>query len=108
MKVFGQLDWDKLFIPECFRTPTANLSVQGCLTGAISHYAQILFVLVGVVSFLMLLSAGYQMFTAFGDEAKYVQAKKTITYALVGIIIAVLAGTLVGIYTGILGYRPRP
>jgi len=45
----------------------------------------------GVVLFLMLIAGGFQFITAGGDPAKVEQAKKTLTYAIMGVALLALA-----------------
>jgi len=45
----------------------------------------------GVVLFLMLIAGGFQFITAGGDPAKVEQAKKTLTYAIMGVAFLALA-----------------
>lgn len=39
--------------------------------------------------------AAFQYFTAFGDEAKATQAKKTLTWVIVGMVVIVLSSVMV-------------
>jgi ABC-type nitrate/sulfonate/bicarbonate transport system permease component len=57
-----------------------------------------------IVCFAYIVRAGYIMFTAFGDEAKYAQGKKTLLYALIGLAIAVASGFIIGFFVRLLGY----
>jgi hypothetical protein len=45
----------------------------------------------GVVLLIMLIAGGFQFITAGGDPQKVEQAKKTLTYAIAGIILLALA-----------------
>ena len=44
------------------------------------------------------------MFTAFGDEAKYAEGKKTLQYAIIGFVIAVSAWVIISFFVRLLGY----
>jgi len=57
------------------------------------------FVIVACV--FMILWAGFNYATSGGDEKKTEAAKKTITYAVVGLIVAALANTIVSIVSGV-------
>lgn len=48
-----------------------------------------------------LIFGGYQYMTAYGDEEKYKVAQKTITYAVIGLIIAITAFGAVKIITSL-------
>jgi len=65
-------------------------------------------VLMGILIFVVVLFIFYGAFlyfTAYGDEARATQAKKTITYAIVGLIIALLSFAIVTFVKGILVRR---
>lgn len=50
---------------------------------------------------IALIIGGYQYITAYGDEEKHKTAQKTITYAIVGLIISILAFGIVTIITNL-------
>jgi hypothetical protein len=51
--------------------------------------------IVGIVSIIMVIFGGFRYVTSGGDSAATASARNTIIYALVGLVIAVLAQTLV-------------
>ncbi len=55
----------------------------------------------GGLAFLFIVIGGIQLLTAYGDEEKITGAKKTITYAIVGLLIAILSYAIVSIISGI-------
>ena len=80
-----------MFIAQCFRTnPTGKYldketgkevivnyasDIQTCLTTSIIFYGWLLMGVAAIVCFAYIVRAGYIMFTAFGDEAKYAEGK---------------------------------
>jgi len=56
-----------------------------------------------VISVAMILYAGFRYLTAAGDETKVKSAKKTLTYALIGVGIALLSKAIVLVIASILG-----
>ncbi len=50
---------------------------------------------------LALIFGGYQYLTAYGDDEKHKLASKTITYALIGLILAITAFGIVTIITNL-------
>ena len=50
---------------------------------------------------IALIIGGYQYITAYGDEEKYKNAQKTITFAIIGLVLAITAFGLVKIITNI-------
>lgn len=57
--------------------------------------------LVGGIAVLFLIWGGVQYITSAGNKEKAELAKKTITYAVVGLIIIVLAEVIVNLVTGL-------
>jgi hypothetical protein len=55
------------------------------------------------IASLMVIYAAYQMMTSGGNEERFAQGKKTLTYALVGLGILLLAATLVALIQEIIG-----
>ncbi|MDO8649931.1 MAG: hypothetical protein Q7K33_01310 [Candidatus Berkelbacteria bacterium] len=115
MRIFGQQLQD-LFLPPVIRCardgscPEISLRQyllgikEGGGTGIIPYYTKILSAIAAFVAFCYIIKAGYMMFTAFGDEAKYAAAKKTLQYAIIGFVIAVLSYFIIHFFTGLLGY----
>lgn len=112
---------EKLFIAPCFQKNPVfkdketgelkNLAgdVQTCLTSSLLHYGRLLMWAAAIICFAYIVRAGYIMFTAFGDEAKYAQGKKTLLYAIIGLAIAVASGFIIGFFINLLGYNgPNP
>ena len=54
-----------------------------------------LFIIVGALAFLMLVVAGFRYILARGNPEKITQARNMIMYSLIGLIICVLASTIV-------------
>ncbi|MBU0728093.1 pilin [Patescibacteria group bacterium] len=54
-----------------------------------------------VLAVLVLIFAGYQFMTAFGNTEKHEEARKTIIYALIGLILALTAYGIIQIITRI-------
>lgn len=65
---------------------------------AASGGASVLFIIIGAI----------QMLTAYGNDEKISQGKKTITFAIVGLIIAILSYTIVTIISSINLNSPPP
>ncbi|MCR4308073.1 MAG: pilin [Candidatus Berkelbacteria bacterium] len=107
MTIFGR-PINELFLAECFRRDdrydTFRASVSKCLVSSIDYYTNILSAVAAFIAFCYIIKAGYMMFTAFGDEAKYASAKKTLQYAVIGFAIAVLSYFIIHLFIGLLGY----
>jgi hypothetical protein len=53
------------------------------------------------LSVIALIIGGYQFITAYGDTEKHQTARKTITYALIGLVISITAYAIVAIITSV-------
>ncbi len=99
----GDLTSGDILIPPFLRTADAAQSAGfDCILAGITYYTDLLLVVIAVAAFLFLLYGGFLYVSAFGDEAKVLQAKKVVTNALVGIVLASLAGALLTLVKSIL------
>ncbi len=72
----------------CTISDVAQLKDLECVFGNVVNVA---LVLAGIVLFVMLIAGGFQYITAGGDPKGIEQAKKTLTYAIGGIILVALS-----------------
>jgi len=73
---------------------------DGSLNKGIKTVVDVLLFVIGVISVIMIIIGGIKYTTSNGDSAAITSAKNTILYAVVGIIIAVLAYAIVGFVLG--------
>lgn len=79
----------------------SQVSSAGCSTGGdtfktvAATVIRILSIIIGIVSVIMLIFAGFRFITANGDAQAVSSARNMVLYAVVGIIIAVLAQFIV-------------
>jgi len=85
----------------------ANLQVNGnnqnCATGAdrstlqskLATIINLLSILIGVVAVIMIIYGGFRYITSGGDATRVGNAKNTILYAIIGLIIVALAQVIV-------------
>lgn len=110
MTIFGRPIQDFLIPPILRSDSSTGASLKDILVGErevlgiIPYYTTILSAIAAFIAFCYIIKAGYMMFTAFGDEAKYAAAKKTLQYAIIGFAIAVLSYFIIHFFTGSLGY----
>ena len=78
-------------------------ATRDCVNGAIGYYVERLFDVVVIAAVAYIVYAGVTMATSFGNEQKYEVAKKTILYALIGLVIAILSRVIVSFIVNILG-----
>ena len=71
-------------------------------TGVISQISSVLLFIVGIVAVIMIVVGGFRYIISGGDASQVQAAKNTILYALVGVIIAILAYAIVNFVMGML------
>ena len=64
--------------------------------------------LAGGLAFLFIIVGGIQILTAYGNDEQVTAGKKTITYAIVGLVIAILSYAIVAIISAIQLGSPAP
>lgn len=75
-------------------------NTNGDLTGMFKTIANVALFIIGAVSVLMLIYGGIR-YTVSGGESSAVQAaKNTILYAIVGVVVALLAGAIINFVLG--------
>lgn len=70
-------------------------------TGVVSQISSILLFIVGIVAVIMIVVGGFRYIISGGDASQVQAAKNTILYALVGVIIAILAYAIVNFVMGV-------
>ncbi len=80
-----------------------SASAQGTLGQNITTILNFFLGILGLIAVAFLIYAGVMMVTAGGAEEQINKAKKVITYAVIGIIIILLAWTIVSFVTSALG-----
>jgi len=68
---------------------------EGEINNLIANIVNIFSWIVGVVAVIMIIISGFKYITAHGDSNAITSAKSTLTYAVVGLVIAVTAQLLV-------------
>jgi len=70
---------------------TTDVRTLGGLEDVFGRVVSVALGLGGVVLFVMLIAGGFQFITAGGEPQKLEQAKKTLTYAIAGIVLLAMA-----------------
>ncbi len=89
---------ETLIIPHATEGATAGAYFQSVYLPEITR---VVIAIAGAAAFLFVIIGGIQILTAYGDEEKITGAKKTIEYAIVGLIIAILSYSIVSIIGGV-------
>ena len=75
-------------------TVSANTVLQNGLN--------IFYFIIGAVSIIMIIVAGFTYVTSGGDSAAVTKAKNTILYSVIGLVVAILAFTITSFVIGAL------
>lgn len=75
----------------------------GCLTQVIVNVIQILLMFLGVIAILFIFYAALRFILSRGDPKAIQNAQKTLTYAVLGTILIVLAYAIISIFTSSFG-----
>ena len=73
-----------------------NMTGEELLANALN----LTYFIAGIVAVIVIIVAGILYVTSSGDPAKVTKAKNTITYAVVGLVIILVAFTITGFVTG--------
>lgn len=68
--------------------------------GIFKKVTDVLLFIIGAVAVIMLVIGGIRYTISGGDQAQVTSAKNTILYAIIGIIVAILAYAIIGFVTG--------
>ena len=68
--------------------------------GIVSQIINILLFLIGVVSVIMIILGGFKYALSGGDSDKVTGAKNTVLYAIIGLIVAILAFAIINFVIG--------
>lgn len=79
---------------------------SGCTSGIFTNIVNILLYIIGAIAVIMLIFGGIRYVISGGDSAAVTGAKNTILYAVVGIIVAILAYAIVNFVIGSLVTTP--
>lgn len=63
--------------------------------GLLSDITTIVAVVAGIIAVVMIMYGGYQYITSGGESSKVQDAKKTITWSVIGLIVTVFARTII-------------
>lgn len=77
-----------------------SANAKGVVSNLFSTATTILSMIVGAVSVIMIMFAGFKYTTAAGDANKITSAKTTLIYAIVGLIIASIAYLIASVVLG--------
>lgn len=77
-----------------------GLVKTGATAGNLKSFLQAAFAIIGVVAVIMIIIGGIQFITAQGESQGVVRARKTLVFALAGLIVAISAEAIVTFVVG--------
>lgn len=81
---------------DCGDTSGSTKTVNGLITTIVNIFS----VVVGIVAVIMIIVAGFRFITSAGDSNGVAAARNTLMYALIGLIVVVLAQVIVHFVLG--------
>ncbi len=91
-----------LFVFGEFATPTVTVTTAGQVLNIINFLTKVAYTLFIALTVLFLILAAFNYLTAQGDEGKVKTAKKQVVYAVVAIVIAILAFSVSSLVTSLI------
>lgn len=79
---------------------SANQAQPASLSTIIKYVVNVLLYVIGAISVIMLIIGGIRYATSAGNSSSVTAAKNTIMYALIGLVVAVLAYAIVNFVLG--------
>ena len=76
-------------------------------TGAFRQITNTILYIVGIIAVIMLIIGGIKYVVSGGDAKKVTDAKNTVLYAIIGLVIAVFAYAIVNFVISALRYSPQ-
>lgn len=80
--------------------PTVTALPRPATSGWIKNVLEIVFSIIGALSLLVLVIAGFTFITSQGEPQKVSQARNAIIYAAAGLAVSILAVSIVGFVIG--------
>lgn len=74
---------------------TTCADTSGSISNTVANLINLFSLIIGLTAVIMIMVGGFKYVTASGDSSKVSSAKTTITYAIVGLIIVLMAQSLV-------------
>jgi hypothetical protein len=88
----SQETYDELLKSEVCKSQSDPIAGPG---GLISDVTNVVAVVAGIAAVVMIMVAGFKFITSTGDSGKVQEAKKTLTWSVVGLVVIVLARSII-------------
>lgn len=87
----------------CLTGGDAQVATLACIWPLLNNIINAAIALSGVVALIFIIWSGIQLITASGDTEKISGAKKTLTFAIIGLVFILLSFALFNGFFGVLG-----
>ncbi|MCL5433146.1 MAG: pilin [Patescibacteria group bacterium] len=89
-------------LEECFGDENTAANLQ-CLPVVIQNAINWILILAGVVALILVIIAGIKLITSSGDAKQVEGAKKTLTYAIIGLVVIMLSFFIIRVIAALTG-----
>ncbi len=100
LSLSGSADDCKKKQNKCTDSKGKEISCEQSVNNLIGTIVNILSIIVGIVAVIMIVYGGFRYITSGGDSGNVTNAKNTILYAIIGLIIVALAQVIVRFVLG--------
>lgn len=83
--------------------PGTDVATLSCIPVVINNVINAALVFSGVIALVLIIYSGIKYITSRGDQTKIDEAKKTLTYAIVGLIVIFLSFFIVQLISNLTG-----
>ena len=95
---------EKIFSATTTKLPAAKLGIpKGDANSVLSNGLDIVYFVAGIAAIIVIIIAGIMYTISGGDAGQTKAAKETILYAVVGLVVILMAFTITGFVTGRFG-----
>lgn len=90
---------------DAYKSKGGLVGGRNAIVTFIIDIANILVYISAAVAVIMIIFGGYKMLISGGSEEQFKKGRQTLVYAVVGLLVAILAGTIVNLVGGISNFR---
>ncbi len=83
--------------------PSTGIATLRCIPVVIKNLVNWALIFAGVVALFLIVYAGFKFVTSQGDSTQVDSAKKTLTYAIVGLLLILLSFAILNLIAGLTG-----
>lgn len=96
------MPWDSI-VNGCLKGTNADVATLACIPALFSNVINALFAFSGTVAVFIIIFSGIKFITSGGDAKQVEGARKTLTYAVIGLIVVLIAYFIINIVSYVTG-----